>query len=276
MIIDGKNIAQSIRNGLKEKIAKLKEKPGLAIILIGNDPGSHTYVSLKEKSAQEIGVHFEKHLFDASVSEREVISLIEQLNQKKEINGIVVQFPLPAGFNKDNIITAIKPTKDVDGFHPKNIELLLAGQPVIVPGLAMGIMELIKSTGEPLSGKQALVIANSKVFSGPLGYLLEQAGVLVSACDPDKSDCNVQSKQVDILVVAIGRAGLIKAESVKPGALVIDVGYNRVDDKPVGDVDFESVKKVAGWLTPVPGGVGPMTVAMLLNNVLKVYEIQKS
>jgi len=271
-LINGKKIALSIKSELKKKVSQLDQKPGLAIILIGDDPGSHTYVELKEKAAKEIGVNFEKHLFPASVSENEVILLIRQLNKKKEINGIVVQFPLPTGFNKDNIITAIELKKDVDGFHPDNIKSLLAGQQVIVPGLAVGIMELIKSTEESLSGKKALVIANSKVFSEPLGYLLEQAGVSVSACDPDKKDCDSLSNQADILVVAIGRAKLITAATVKKGAIVIDVGFNRVDDKVVGDVDLNSVKDVAGWITPVPGGVGPMTVAMLLKNVVKIYE----
>jgi len=274
-IIDGRKIALSIRKELKEEVAKLKEKPGLAIVLIGDDPGSHVYVSLKEEAAREAGIHFEKYIFPATVSEVEVIELIRQLNSNKVIHGIVIQFPLPEGFSKENIISAIILKKDVDGFHPDNIKALLASKPLIVPGLVAGIMKIIASTGEQLAGKRALVIANSKVFSEPLGYLFEQQGVATEACNPDKSSCDYLSREADILVVAIGRPNLIKAQVVKPGAIVIDVGYNRVNNKPVGDVDFESVKNKVGWITPVPGGVGPMTVAMLLRNVLKVYEIQK-
>lgn len=273
--IDGRKIAMSIRKELREKVAKLKEKPGLAIILIGDDPGSHVYVSLKEEAAREAGIYFEKYIFPATVSEVGVLELIRQLNANKAIHGIVIQFPLPEGFSKEYIISAITPEKDVDGFHPDNIKALLASKPLIVPGLAAGIMKLVESTAVELSGKRSLVIANSRIFSEPLGYLLEQQGVETEACNPDKSNCDYLSREADILVVAIGRPNLIKAQAVKPGAIVIDVGYNRINNRPVGDVDFESVGNKAGWITPVPGGVGPMTVAMLLKNVVKAYENQQ-
>ena len=178
--------------------------------------------------------------------------------------------------SKEKIITIIDIKKDVDGFHPENIKAFLASEPCIIPGLSMGITRLIESTGKQLDGKKALVIANSRVFSEPLGHLLEQRGVVTSACCPDKQDCQPLSAAADILIVAIGQPGFLKGGMVKSGAIVIDVGYNRIRGKALGDVDFESVKNKAAWITPVPGGVGPMTVAMLLNNVLKAYEIQKS
>ena len=190
-------------------------------------------------------------------------------------NGIVVQFPLPKSLIKENIISAISTDKDVDGFHPKNIKALLAGRPGVVPGLAVGIIQLIESTKEPFTAKKAVVVANSKIFSKPLGYLLEQKGVTVQACNPEESNCQSLASKADILVVAVGQPKLITSEMVKKGAMVFDIGYNRIKGKAVGDVDFESVKEKAGWITPVPGGVGPMTVALLLNNVLKAYEAQQ-
>ena len=274
-IINGKKIASKILAELKKKIAVLPAKPGLAIILIGDDPGSHVYVSLKEEAAKEVSIYFEKYVFEATVNEQEILALIKRLNLNKAIHGIVVQFPLPRGFKKENIISAISVVKDVDGFHPENIEALLAGRPCIVPGLTRGIIQLIESTGEPLAGKKVVVMANSKIFSESLGYLLQQNGVETKACNPKEISCKNLAKEADILVVAIGQPKLITSEMIKEGAIVIDVGYNRVEGQAVGDVDFGSVKEKAGWITPVPGGVGPMTVAMLLSNVLRAYEIQK-
>lgn len=275
-IINGEKIAFAVRAELKEKMAKLPEKPGLAIILIGDDPGSHTYVRLKEEAAKKIGIHFEKYLFPTTASECDILKKICELNERNDIHGIVVQFPLPAGLRKETVINAIAPEKDVDGFQPDNIELLLAGKPRIIPGMATGIMKLIESTGVDIDGKRAVIIARSRIFIEPLGYLLKQKGTAVSSCDPNVNDCQNISLAADILIVAIGQSMFVKERMVKPGAIVIDVGYNRIRGKIIGDVDFESVKKNAAWITPVPGGVGPMTVAMLLNNVLKAYEIQKS
>ncbi|MBU0597451.1 bifunctional 5,10-methylenetetrahydrofolate dehydrogenase/5,10-methenyltetrahydrofolate cyclohydrolase [Patescibacteria group bacterium] len=274
-IINGHKIALSIKQEIKQRIKKYshqEKRPGLGIILIGDDEASHIYVDLKQKAALEVGINLVKHEFSATVAQGKVLDLIKKLNTDSDIHGIVVQFPLPRDFSKEKIITSIAPDKDVDGFHPENIESLLAGRPSIIPGLAAGIVMLIQTTGQTLIGKKALVIANSKVFSGPLGYLLEQAGVKMEACDPDKSDCQSLSREADILVAAVGQPELIKGESIKPGAIVIDVGYNRLKGKPVGDVDYKSVKDMPGWITPVPGGVGPVTVAMLLLNTLKSYE----
>jgi len=275
-IIDGRQIALAIRKQLKEKVDTMKEKPGLAIILIGDDPGSRVYVSLKEKAAQQAGIIFSKYIFSPTVEQKEIISLIHKLNNDKKVNGIVIQFPLPAGFEKNKIITAIDVNKDVDGFHPDNLSDLLKGNPRLVPGLSSGIIKLIESTGENLEGKKMTVIANSKVFSEPIGFLFKQKGIETTLCSPNDKSCNDISSTADIVVMAVGQPNLVNAEMIKEGAIVIDVGYNLVKNKSVGDVDYDSVIKKAGWLSPVPGGVGPVTVAMLLNNVLNAYEIQNS
>ncbi len=273
-IIDGKKIATNLRSELQQQVKKFATQPGLAIILIGDDPGSHTYVGLKEKAAQEAGIYFEKHIFPDTVPEEIITTLINKLNDNEKINGIVVQFPLPPALSKDHIIKAIKPSKDVDGFHPANMKALRQGRPSITPALSEGIVRLIKSTKVPLSGKRVLVLANSTIFSEPLDCLLAKEGVQTQGCNPEVGQCQLSSQQADILVVAIGQPRKITASYIKPGAMVIDVGYNRVAEKPVGDVDFESVSQKAGWLTPVPGGVGPMTVAMLLKNVVYAYQQQ--
>lgn len=274
-IIDGKKIAEEIRRDIKHEITKKHIKPGLAIILIGNDPGSHVYVSLKEEAAKQVGINFKKYIFSQTVTEQEIINLINDLNNDSSIHGIVIQFPLPRGIQKEKIITIIDVNKDVDGFHPDNLKALLKGQPRLVPGLSAGIIKLIESTGEPLADKKMIVIANSKIFSEPIDFLLKQTGVEVTLCSPDEQDCQTLSSTADIIVVAVGHPNFIQGDMVKEGAIVIDVGYNRINNKAVGDVDFNSISQRAGWISPVPGGVGPMTVAMLLLNVLKAYEIQK-
>ncbi len=271
-IIDGRKIAAEIRLELKEKVGRLQGKPGLAILLAGDDPGSHIYVGLKEKAAKDIGIDFHKFLFPADTRQREIEEKIRQLNQDKDVDGIVVQFPLPNGLNKDKMIRSILPAKDVDGFHPENLELLRRGRPRIVPGLSAGIIRLIKSTAEPLHGKHMVVVANSRIFSEPIGVLLEPDGVTSELISPDHPEMSSSAERADILVAAVGQPGFIKSEYIKKGAIVIDVGYSRIGGKPSGDVDFDSVKEKAGWVTPVPGGVGPVTVEMLLANVVKVYE----
>ncbi len=275
-IINGHKIADGIIGFLTEKISKLKEKPSLAIILIGDDPGSHIYVGLKEKAAKQVGIKIKKYLFPKETTQQEIISLIKDLNNDKQVHGILVQFPLPEHMDENKIIQELDPQKDVDGFHPTNIQKLLAGQDCIVPGLAEGILKLINNTGIDLDHKKSVIVANSGVFSRPLEYLLKKEAVEVIITNPEENNCLILLKEADVLVVAIGRPNFIKGEMIKEGIIIIDVGYNRVDDKAVGDVDFESVKNIAGWITPVPGGVGPMTVAMLLNNVLKAYAKQKS
>lgn len=260
---------------LKQKVKSLGGTPGLAVILIGDDPASHVYVGLKEEAAKKVGVYFEKHLLPASARQQEVIELLRTLSTKEGIHGIIIQFPLPKGLDKASVMNAIAPEKDVDGFRPDNIEALLAGRPIIIPGLPAGIVQLIDSTGEELEGKRTMVIARSSVFSKPLGYLLERKGILVEAYPPEERVLKYKIAKADILIVAVGKPRLITGEMVKEGVIVIDVGYNRVNGKPVGDVDFESVSEKAAWITPVPGGVGPMTVAMLLYNVVRAYEQQQ-
>lgn len=269
-ILDGRALARTVREQIKERVARLPSSPGLGVILVGNDPASHLYVSLKEQACREAGIRFEKQLYDAAVPEKELVAQIEKWNGRDDIDGILVQLPLPSQ-DEDRVIAAIDPGKDVDGFHPKNIRKLDAGEPGMISAVALGVMRLIGETGRSLSGLSAVIVA-SALFAHPIVKLLENESVrssVIAADDPKLSD---KTKTADILVVAVGKPGLITAPCVKPGAIVIDVGTTRVGDSVVGDVDSISVEPVAGSLTPVPGGVGPMTVAMLLENVLKAYE----
>ena len=275
-IIDGKRIAEVLKGSLKTKVASLPTQPGLAIILIGGDPASHVYVGLKEGVGRTVGIHVEKHILDDTVPEQDVVNLLHSLNQRSDIHGIIVQFPLPKTLHKQTIIEAIHPDKDVDGFRPDNIEALLAGRPKIIPGLAAGIVQLIDSTREVLDGKKAVVLANSKIFSVPLSYLLEQRGVTTAAYPHKHKGWERKTRAADILIVAVGEPAIITEKVIKEGSIIIDVGSNRVGDKAVGDVDFESIQEKASWATPVPGGVGPMTVVMLLYNVMRAYEEQNN
>ena len=272
-ILDGKTLAANIRSKVKARVAALPQKPGLAVILVGADPASHTYVALKQKACEEVGISFEKHLFFATEPEEKVIAKIHELNARPDITGILVQLPLPSQ-NPDRVISAIDPQKDVDGFHPENVRRLREGKPAIAPAVALGIMKLIDASEESLSGKRAVVIG-SDLFAEPLRTLLNEHGVsteTVSHQDPERI---AKTKTADIVIVAVGQPNLITAPSIKPGAIVIDVGTTKVEDKIVGDMDRSSVEPVAGFLTPVPGGVGRMTVAMLMLNVLKAHELQK-
>ncbi|XOU94094.1 MAG: bifunctional 5,10-methylenetetrahydrofolate dehydrogenase/5,10-methenyltetrahydrofolate cyclohydrolase [Candidatus Kerfeldbacteria bacterium] len=275
-ILDGKKIANSIQQDLKRRIAKFDGQPCLAIILIGDDLGSHIYVSLKEKAANKVGIKIKKYLLPVTISQREIIDIIESLNINNEVNGILVQFPLPKNVDEDIIIASIEPKKDVDGFHPENIKLLLKGKECLIPGLAEGVVILLEETKEILLGKKAVVLANSEVFSKPLEYLLKQKEMEVEVSHPDKDNYKEVLLQADIVIAVLGRPNFIKEGMIKKDAIIIDVGYNLVDNKAIGDVDYESAKNKVSWITPVPGGVGPMTVAMLLKNVVRAYEKQKS
>lgn len=274
-IIDGKKLAGEIRARLTKEVTDLSGQPGLAIILVGDDTASHTYVSLKEKAAKEIGIHFEKHLFPATVTQQEIIERIQQLNNTDTINGMLVQLPLPRGIDENIVITSIDPTKDVDGFHKDNIAHLLSGTPGVVPGLAAGIVRLAETTDVVLSGAPVMIYANNPIFSDPLEYLFNQKGAKTVTCHPSAEDCLPLAQQADIVVVAVGRPKFITESMIKRGVVLIDVGFNEVDGTVVGDVDVDSVKNKAGWLTPVPGGVGPMTVAMLLENVILAFMRQQ-
>jgi len=273
-LLDGKKLAAEIRANLKDDITDHDLTPGLAVILVGDDQASHLYVSLKEKACAEVGITFQKFIYPASTPEAEIISRVMDLNQRKDINGILVQLPLPTGYDTDKIINAIDPKKDADGFHPKNIELLMGGKPYIYPGVHLGIIELIKIARVTLKDKIATIIGNSGIFAEPLLKMLADCGAATHYSIPDGKDAKEYIADADILIVAAGRACFVRAEDVKPGAIVIDVGICRTPSGLCGDVDFESVRHRASWITPVPGGVGPMTIAMLLSNVVDLYKKQ--
>ena len=272
-IIDGKKIAAEIRGEIKKEIAELGIVPGLAVILVGADPASHLYVGLKEKAAAEVGIHFEKYLFFATEPEEKIIAKIKGLNARPDIQGIVVQLPLPQGYNENKIVAAIDPKKDADGFHPANIEKLLRDEPTIIPPVISVILKLVEATGEEVANKKIAILANSETFVRPLQKILEKDNRVAYAIAPENPAAITHD--ADIVVTALGRPKIITADAIKPGAILIDVGTTRMDDgKTVGDIDFETAKDVAGWITPVPGGVGPMTVAELLQNVLELSKKQ--
>ncbi|TAK03617.1 bifunctional 5,10-methylenetetrahydrofolate dehydrogenase/5,10-methenyltetrahydrofolate cyclohydrolase [Patescibacteria group bacterium] len=267
VILDGKTLASRIRAKVKERVAALPARPILAVFLVGEDPASRLYVDLKQKACEEAGIAFERLAYPADASEDELVVKIGELNARPDVTGILVQLPLPSQ-DADKIVAAIDPKKDVDGFHPKNLDALQSGKPGLVPAVALGIVKLIDEAHAPLRGRWAAIVS-SPLFAKPIEALLAELDVKTFVVNPDASDLAEKTKAADVLVVAAGRPGLVRADAVKPGAIVIDVGTTKVDGKLLGDVDFASVEPVAGFLTPVPGGVGPMTVAMLLNNVAK-------
>lgn len=267
--IDGRAISRGILTEAKKTVAREKLKPGLAIILVGDDPASQLYVSIKERACQRVGIIFEKRLFPATATETEVIEAIQELNQRPDIHGLVVQLPLPGQLDEKRIISAIDPQKDVDGFHPDNIKKILAGEPSLVPALTQSTLTLIRSTNTPLAGKRAAVLANSREFFEPLAYFLEKEGV--KSFFLKAQDNLTKAANYDIVIIAVGRPKTLK--QVKPGAIVIDVGINQTPEGVVGDVDAEALAKTPGWLTPVPGGVGPVTVASLLANTVKTTKL---
>ena len=272
-IIDGKAIAKEIRQQIKDQVTQLvaagKNPPGLAVVIVGNNPASRIYVNSKKKACAEVGIYSEEHVLSETVSEQELIALVHQLNQNPKINGILVQLPLPDHIEERKVIESIDPKKDVDGFHPVSIGNLLIGTPTFVPCTPAGIMVLLQKTGVELKGKRAVVIGRSNIVGKPVAILLLAQHATVTICHSRTKDLPAVAREADILVVAIGKPNFINGDAVKPGAVVIDVGVNRVDDKLVGDVEFKSASKVAGFITPVPGGVGPMTIAMLLQNTLQ-------
>ncbi|SET57246.1 bifunctional methylenetetrahydrofolate dehydrogenase/methenyltetrahydrofolate cyclohydrolase FolD [Paenibacillus sp. NFR01] len=271
-LISGKQVAEEIRADIAREVQELAEKgikPGLAVVLVGEDPGSQVYVRSKEKTSTELGFHSEVYRLDASTSQEELLALVNDLNRRDEIDGILVQLPLPKHIEEKAVIDAIAVEKDVDGFHPVNVGNLVIGDDSLLPCTPAGVIELIKRTGMEMAGKHAVVIGRSNIVGKPVSLLLQRENATVTMCHSRTANMAELSRQADILVVAIGRANFIDASYVKPGAVVIDVGMNRLDNgKLAGDVDFESAKEVAGHITPVPGGVGPMTIVMLMNNTL--------
>lgn len=271
-IIDGKKIAAELREKIKKETQELKIKPGLAVILVGDDPASQIYVKNKHKACEDVGFHSEIHRLDKLAGIKDILDLVDNLNQDKKIHGMLVQLPLPEQLrNYVNLVQdTVLPFKDVDGFHPINMGNLLIGSNLIVPATPKGIMKLIESTGEEIQGKSAVVIGRSNIVGKPVAMLLLQKNATVTMCHSKTKNLKEIAKTADILVVAIGKAKFVTADMVKKGAIVIDVGMNKDEKgKLCGDVDFEKVKEIAGYITPVPGGVGPMTIACLLENTLE-------
>jgi methylenetetrahydrofolate dehydrogenase (NADP+)/methenyltetrahydrofolate cyclohydrolase len=277
ILIDGKSLAASVRAEQKDAVESLAARgvrPGLAAILAGNDPASRVYVRNKARACEETGVHSEVHEFPEQVSEADLLDCIARLNADPRVHGIVVQLPLPRHLDAARVVEAVSPTKDVDGFHAVNLGALLQGRPGFVPGTPAGVMRLLGHAGVPLAGRQAVIVGRSTIVGKPLALLLLQKDATVTICHSKSADLAAVTRQADILIAAVGRAKLITAEMVKPGACVIDVGINRVADGTLaGDVDFAAVREVAGWITPVPGGVGPMTVAMLIVNTVRAAQL---
>jgi methylenetetrahydrofolate dehydrogenase (NADP+) / methenyltetrahydrofolate cyclohydrolase len=272
-ILDGKSLAAQIRTGVKQRVAALAQRgilPGLAVVLAGDDPASRVYVRNKIRACEETGVASSLFEYPGSVPENELLRRIEELNRNPAVHGILVQLPLPKQVDAAKLLEAVSPAKDVDGFHEANLGALLAGQPRLVPCTPAGVMRLIEHAKIPLAGRRAVVIGRSNIVGKPLSLLLLQRDATVTICHSRTMDLESVARQADILVAAIGRPKLVGAAMVKPGACVIDVGVNRLADGSLaGDVDFAGVRNIAGWITPVPGGVGPMTIAMLLENCLR-------
>ncbi len=276
IIIDGKSLAAALRASQKSAVESLVARgvrPGVAAVLAGSDPASRVYVRNKARACEETGVRSEVHEFPETVSESALLDCIHRLNADRAVHGILVQLPLPRQLDADRVLAAVSPAKDVDGFHAVNLGALLRGRPGFVPGTPAGVMRLLEHAGVALAGKNATIVGRSTIVGKPLALLLLQKDATVTICHSKTRDLAAVTKQADILIAAAGRAKLVTAEMVKPGACVIDVGVNRLPDgKLAGDVDFAAVKEIAGSITPVPGGVGPMTVAMLIVNTVRAAE----
>jgi methylenetetrahydrofolate dehydrogenase (NADP+)/methenyltetrahydrofolate cyclohydrolase len=279
-ILDGKSLAASIRAELKQRVEALVRRavrPGLAVILAGDDAASRVYVRNKTLAAAEVGVASSVVELPGSVTQARLMERISELNSDPAVHSILVQLPLPRHIDAARVLEGIAPAKDVDGFHQANLGALLAGRPGAVPCTPAGVMRLIAHAGVPLAGCHAVVLGRSNIVGKPLALLLLQKDASVTICHSKSRNLPEIARQADILVAAVGRAKLVTAGMVKPGACVIDVGVNRLPDgKLAGDVDFEAVKNVAGWITPVPGGVGPMTIAMLLENCIRAASREES
>lgn len=287
-IIDGKKISEDIKAELQTEIDSLKSQgitPGLAGVLVGDDPASALYVNMKEKACGKLGIYFDKIIKPQDYPESELLQLIDSLNHRDDIHGILVQSPLPKHIDEGKAILKIDPAKDVDGFHPTSQGLMLAGKPTFLPATPAGVVELLWRSGNKPSGKHVVILGRGYLVGRPLAVLLalklEKANATVTICHTGTKDIPYYTRQADIIVAAIGRAQFLKKEMVKPGAVVIDVGTNYIEDpnhpkgrRLVGDVDFDGVREVAKAITPVPGGVGPMTIAMLLTNTVKAAKMK--
>lgn len=278
-LIDGKMVASKIKQNIKEDILVLKKQkinPTLAVILVGKNPASATYVKMKEKSCEDVGMKSLIYQLDESVSEDELLELIDGLNEDDEVDGILVQLPLPKQINEDKIIQSIDESKDVDGFHAKNVGKMMQGLDSFVACTPLGVMKLLESYNIKIQGLNACVIGRSNIVGKPMASLLLNQGATVSICHSKTKDLSFYTKNADLIVVGVGKANLLKEDMVKKDVIIIDVGINRIDGKIVGDVDFENVKNQSSFITPVPGGVGPMTIAMLLSNTIKSAKRKKN
>ena len=276
-IIDGKQIAAELRKSLKQRVDKRLadglRKPGLAVILVGNDPASEVYVRNKRKGCDEVGIKSTAYDLDSNTTQEKLLSIIDELNEDESVDGILVQFPVPDHIDTETVIERILPDKDVDGFHPYNVGRLVTRAPVLRSCTPRGVMTLLESTGEPIRGQDAIVVGASNHVGRPMAMELLLAGSTVTVCHRFTKDLQSKVGQADIVVVAVGKPGIVKGEWIKAGALVVDIGINRTDDgKLVGDLDFDAAQEKAAWITPVPGGVGPMTVATLLQNTIDAAE----
>ena len=278
-LLDGKTLSKKIKEEIREEVTLLQKEgktPALAVIIAGDDPASRVYVNNKKKACAECGIISEEYALPASVSEEELLLLIKELNERDDIDGILCQLPLPKGLDEKKILLSIDPGKDVDAFHPVNVGKIMIGDFDFLPCTPAGVMELIKLSGIDPAGKECVVVGRSNIVGKPQAMLLLHANGTVTVCHSKTKDLASVTKRADILVAAIGKPLFITADMVKEGAVVIDVGMNRVDGKLCGDVDFENVEKIASAITPVPGGVGPMTIAMLMKNTLKAAKIHHS
>ncbi len=278
-LIDGKIISQSVKDRVKAEVELLKKDgitTGLAVIIVGEDPASKVYVSNKKKACEALGIISEEYALPENTTQEELLALINELNNKKSINGILCQLPLPKQLDEQAVINAISPEKDVDAFHPQNVGKIMLGEYDFVPCTPAGIMEMLEYENIDISGKTCVVIGRSNIVGKPMGMLLLHKNGTVTICHSRTEDLTEVCKKADILVAAVGRPNFVTADMVKEGAVVIDVGINRVDGKLVGDVDFNNVKDKCEAITPVPGGVGPMTIAMLMKNTLTASKKQNN
>jgi methylenetetrahydrofolate dehydrogenase (NADP+)/methenyltetrahydrofolate cyclohydrolase len=281
-LLDGKQLAQAMRDEIAARIAKLagarERKPGLAAVLVGDNPASHKYVRNKRKACQEVGMESWLHALPADASESQLLSLLAGLNHDQAVNGILVQLPLPKQIREEVIVKAVSPLKDVDGFGPENLGLLAAGHPRYLPCTPAGVQQLLVRNNIPVDGAHVVIVGRSNIVGKPLALILMQkapgANATVTVCHSRSRNMAELTRQADIVVVAIGTAHFLKADMIRPGAVVVDVGINVIDGKTVGDVDFDGVREVASAITPVPGGVGPMTITMLLHNTIEAAKLQ--
>ncbi len=281
-VIDGKGLAARLREQTKGEvesfIASTGVQPHLVVVLVGEDPASQVYVRNKERACKAAGMQSTLHRLPIETTTEELLTLIDQLNNDAGVHGILVQLPLPKQINEQSILDSVSPLKDVDAFHPENVGRIVQGRPRFLPCTPAGCMQLIGEVCENTAGMHAVVLGRSEIVGKPMGLLLMQRGAdaTVTICHSRTRDLSALTKQADILIAAIGKANFVTADMVKPGAIVIDVGINRVDNKLVGDVDYEPVAEIAGAITPVPGGVGPMTIANLLKNTLAAARVQQN